>query len=79
MLAVFLAGSVMESYLITPKLVGGKVSLHPVWIIFGMLAGAALFGLVGVLLAVPITAVIGVVTRFAIERYLQSDYYQGER
>jgi len=75
-LAIFLVGQVFESYLITPKLVGEKVGLHPVWIIFGMLAGAALFGFVGVLLAVPATAVIGVLTRFAIERYRQSEYYK---
>jgi predicted PurR-regulated permease PerM len=76
-LAVFLVGGSMEGYIITPKLVGSKVSLHPVWIIFGMLSGATLFGLVGILLAVPITAVIGVLIRFGTDRYLQSDYYRG--
>ena len=77
-LSVFLTGMVLESYYLTPKLVGRQVGLHPVWIIFGMLSGAALFGFVGVLLAVPITAVIGVLIRFALQRYLQSSYYQGE-
>jgi len=77
-LVAFLTGGMLEGYFVTPKLVGDKVSLHPVWIIFGMLSGAALFGLVGVLLAVPVTAVIGVLIRFAIERYLQSEYYRGE-
>lgn len=75
---VFLAGQVLESYFLTPKLVGEKVGLHPVWIIFGMLCGAALFGFVGVLLAVPVSAVIGVLIRFAIQHYLQSGYYRGE-
>ena len=77
-LAVFLLGQLIEGYMLTPRLVGERVGLHPVWIIFGMLAGAALFGFVGVLLAVPTTAVIGVLIRFALERYLQSTYYNGE-
>lgn len=76
-LAVFLIGQVMEGYFITPKLVGEKVGLHPVWIIFGMLAGGALFGFVGVLLALPTTAIIGVLIRFALKHYLQSEYYKG--
>ncbi len=75
-LGVFITGQIMEGYFITPKLVGEKVGLHPVWIIFGMLSGAALFGFVGILLAVPATAVIGVFIRFALERYLKSSYYQ---
>lgn len=75
--AAFMIGQVLEGYFLTPKLVGEKVGLHPVWIIFGLLAGAALFGFVGVLLAIPATAVIGVLIRFAITHYLQSDYYTG--
>jgi predicted PurR-regulated permease PerM len=75
-LGVFVVGQVMEGSFITPKLVGEKVGLHPVWIIFGMLAGAALFGFVGVLIAVPVSAVIGVLTRFAMSRYLASKYYK---
>lgn len=74
-LAVFVTGQIIEGYFITPKLVGEKVGLHPVWIIFGMLAGAALFGFVGILLAIPITAIIGVLTRFAIKQYQASPYY----
>lgn len=76
-LAVFITGQIIEGNFVTPKLVGEKVGLHPVWIIFGMLAGAALFGFVGVLLAVPVTAVIGVLIRFGLERYLASGYYRG--
>ena len=72
---VFVCGQFMESYFLTPRMVGERVGLHPVWVIFGMLAGAALFGFVGVLLAVPATAVIGVLIRFALERYLHSSYY----
>lgn len=73
---VFLIGQVIESNVITPKLVGDKVGLHPVWIIFGMLAGATLFGFVGVLIAVPVTAVIGVLLRFSLEKYLHSNFYK---
>lgn len=75
-LLVFVIGQVLEGNFITPKLVGEKVGLHPVWIIFGLLSGAALFGFVGVLIAVPVTAVIGVLIRFAISRYLASPYYR---
>lgn len=75
--AVFVTGMALEGSVITPRLVGSKVGLHPVWIIFGMLSGAALFGFVGVLLAVPATAVIGVLIRFALDRYLASGYYRG--
>lgn len=75
-LAVFLMGQILEGYYFTPKLVGEKVGLHPVWIIFGLLAGGALFGFVGVLIAVPVSAVIGVLIRFGLSRYLKSSYYQ---
>lgn len=77
-LAVFVIGQLLEGNFITPKLVGEKVGLHPAWIIFGLLAGAALFGFVGVLIAVPVTAVIGVLIRFALSRYLHSSYYYGD-
>lgn len=77
-LGVFILGQIIESNFVTPKLVGEKVGLHPVWIIFGMLSGAALFGFVGVLIAVPASAVIGVLIRFAIAKYRASGYYQGE-
>ncbi len=76
-LGIFAVGQLIESYFLTPRLVGERVGLHPLWIIFGMLAGAALFGLVGVLLAVPVTAVAGVLIRFAVERYRASGYYRG--
>lgn len=77
-LVVFITGMILEGNFITPKLVGEKVGLHPTWIIFGLLAGAALFGFVGVLIAVPVTAVVGVLIRFSLSRYLQSSYYHGD-
>jgi predicted PurR-regulated permease PerM len=69
---IFLAGQLIEGNFLTPNLVGDAVGLHPVWIIFALLAGGALFGFLGVLLAVPVAAVIGVLTRFALEHYLAS-------
>lgn len=73
--AIFITGQTAESYILTPKLIGGRVGLHPIWIIFALLAGGALFGFTGVLLAVPVTAVIGVLVRFGIASYLDSHFY----
>lgn len=75
-LAVFTAGQMMEGYFLTPKLVGDKIGLHPLWLIFGMLAGAALFGFVGIFLAIPVTALLGVLIRFAVQQYKHSAYYE---
>ena len=72
---IFLVGQTLESYVLTPRLVGNRVGLHPVWIIFALLAGGALFGFTGVLLAVPVAAVIGVLARFAITQYMISPLY----
>jgi predicted PurR-regulated permease PerM len=76
--AVFLIGQALEGNWLTPMLVGEKVALHPVAVIFALLAGGALFGFVGLLLAVPMAAVIGVLTRYAIQRYLNSQLYIGD-
>lgn len=75
--AIFITGQVMEGNFLTPKLVGDRVGLHPVWIIFALLAGGALFGFVGLLLAVPVASAIGVLVRFGIGRYLGSPLYLG--
>jgi predicted PurR-regulated permease PerM len=75
--AVFFAGQAIEGNILTPKLVGDKAGLHPVWVIFALLAGGALFGFVGVLLAVPVAAVVGVLVRFALDCYLKSPLYDG--
>jgi len=74
--AVFAVGQVIEGNFLTPNLVGEAVGLHPVWVIFGLLAGGAVFGFVGVLLAVPMAAVIGVMARFALSQYLASPLHQ---
>ena len=64
-MAIFAVGQVIEGNFLTPKLVGDRIRLHPVWVIFALFAGATLFGFVGVLFAVPAAAVIGVLVRFA--------------
>jgi predicted PurR-regulated permease PerM len=74
---IFIFGQTLESYVLTPRLVGDRVGLHPVWIMFALLAGGAVFGFTGVLLAVPTAAVIGVLVRFSISRYLASPLYTG--
>jgi predicted PurR-regulated permease PerM len=74
---LFIAGQAIEGNFLTPKLVGDRVGLHPVWVIFALLAGGSLFGFVGVLLAIPVAAVIGVLARFVLGRYLNSRYYRG--
>ena len=73
--AVFALGQVLESNVLAPKLVGERVHLHPVWVIFALLAFGSLFGFLGVLLALPAAAVIGVLVRFALSRYLASPLY----
>ncbi len=75
--AIFLIGQIVESYVLTPRLVGDKVGLHDLWIMFALMAGGTLFGFTGVLLAVPTAAVIGVLLRFAISNYLESSLYHG--
>lgn len=76
--AIFVAGQFIEGNVLQPKLVGARVGLHPVWVIFALLAGGALFGFVGVLLALPVAAMVGVLLRFAQHRYLESGYYRGD-
>ncbi len=75
---VFGFGLFLENNVLIPKLVGDKVGLHPAWVIFGMLTGGALLGFVGVLMAVPLTAIIGVLARFAVEQYQESAMYEAE-
>lgn len=78
-LAIFLVGQFLEGNILQPKLVGQSIGLHPVWLMFALFAFGALFGFVGLLVAVPASAAIGVLVRFAINRYLQSDLYFGDR
>ena len=73
--SIFVIGQVIEGNFVTPKLVGNRIGLHPVWMIFALLAGGALFGFVGVMLSVPVAAAIGVLSRFSLKRYLASPLY----
>jgi len=73
--AIFMAGQLLEGALLQPKLVGDSVGLHPVWIIFAVFAGGALLGFLGVLLAVPIAAIIGELARYTLKRYQASPLY----
>ena len=77
-LVVFGIGQVIESYVLTPKLVGDRIGLHPVAVIFAVLAGGQLFGFLGMLLALPVAAVVNVLLRYAQERYRHSRLYVGE-
>ena len=74
---IFLVGQFVEGNIIAPKLVGERVGLHPVWIIFAMFAFGYLFGFVGLLLAVPLAAAIAVLFRFGLRRYLASPIFTG--
>src|SRR6202043_2965230 len=71
-IGIFAFGQLVEANLLTPKLVGDRIHLHPVWVIFALFAGGTLYGFVGILAAVPAAAVIGVLARFALMRYRQS-------
>ena len=77
-LGIFLVGQFIEGNLLAPKLVGESVGLHPVWVIFALLAFGYLFGFVGLLVAVPLAATLGVLARFAMRQYLQSSLYTGQ-
>ena len=72
---IFVAGQAVEGNYLTPKLVGDRVGLHPVWVIFALFAGGSLLGFVGMLVALPAAAAIGVLARFAIEQYRESRLY----
>ena len=77
MIAIFLFGQFVEGYILQPKLVGGRVGLHPVWLIFSLFAFGYLLGFVGLLIAVPLAAATGVLVRFALRQYLASPLYTG--
>lgn len=73
---IFIGGQVIEGNFLTPKLVGDSVGLHPLWVFFALLAGGSLLGILGMFLAVPVAAVIGVLLAFVLQKYKQSAYYQ---
>ncbi len=78
-LGIFAFGQFVEGNILSPKLLGRSVGVHPVWLMFALFAFGSMFGFVGVLLAVPLAAAVGVLTRFALETYLQSSLYSDGR
>jgi len=74
---IFVAGQFIEGNFLSPYLVGNRIGLHPVWLMFALFAFAYLFGFVGLLLAVPLAAAVGVLVRFALQQYLKSPLYLG--
>jgi predicted PurR-regulated permease PerM len=77
-IGVFIVGQFIEGNFLQPKLVGSKVRLHPVWVMFAILAFGSLFGFVGALLALPVAAAIGVFARFAVAQYEKSRLFLGD-
>ena len=76
---IFMLGQFFEGNILTPKLVGKSIGLHPVWLLFALSVFGSLFGFVGMLVAVPVAAMIGVFARYGMEQYKQSILYQGEQ
>lgn len=74
---VFGVGQFLEGNILQPKLVGERVGLHPVWLMFALFAFGSLFGFTGMLIAVPAAAAVGIIVRFALNRYLESELYKG--
>ena len=72
---VLVVGQILEGYVIYPRFLGDRVELPAVWVIFALFAGGAAFGFVGIMLAVPVAATIGVLCRFWLRRYLASPLY----
>ena len=78
-IAIFFSGQFIEGYILQPKLVGESVGLHPVWLMFALFAFGYLFGFVGLLLAVPLAAAMGVLIRFGLRQYMASSLYTGSQ
>ncbi len=78
-LGVFAFGQILEGYILAPKLVGDKVGLHPVWIFLALFVFGALLGFVGLVLAVPIAAILGVAARHGVQYYRTTAYYNGKQ
>ncbi|UWQ20652.1 AI-2E family transporter [Jannaschia sp. W003] len=76
---IFASGQFLEGNILTPKLVGESVGLHPVWLLFALAAFGAIYGFVGLLVAVPVAASLGVIARFLVAEYKTSQLYLGAR
>lgn len=76
--AIFAVGQFMEGNVLTPRLVGKSIGVHPVWLIFALSVFGGLFGIAGMLVAVPLSATLGVLARFGVSKYKESLLYRGE-
>lgn len=76
-IGLFMAGMALDAALLSPKIVGSKIGLHPVWLIFALFVFSYLFGFIGTLIAVPLAAALAVLVRFGLKLYLESDVYRG--
>ena len=77
--AIFVVGQIVEGNILSPKLLGDSVGLHPLWILFALMAGGSLFGILGMLIAVPVAAVVGVLLSFTIMQYKKSSLYKKKK
>ncbi len=77
-LVIFFSGQFVEGNVLQPKLLGASVGVHPVWLMFALFAFGSLFGFLGLLMAVPLAAAVGVLMRFGLRRYLASSYYRAD-
>lgn len=77
--AIFLFGQLIEGNVLSPKIIGDNVGMHPLWVFFALMAGGSLFGVLGMLIAVPMAAVAGVLLTFAIAQYKLSPYFKGTK
>jgi predicted PurR-regulated permease PerM len=75
---IFIFGQLMEGNVLTPNIVGNRVRLHPVWLLFALIASGYLLGFLGLLISVPLAAAIGVLVRHVVKRYYQSAMYGAE-
>lgn len=78
-LGIFIAGQLVEGNYLTPKLVGDSVGLHPLWIIFALMAGGMLLGLMGMVIAIPVAAILAVLIRYGVAEYKDTAYYKGKK
>ncbi|UNU73014.1 AI-2E family transporter [Moraxella nasovis] len=77
-IGAFMIGQIAEGYILQPLLLGDKIGLSPLWVIFSVLAGASLFGFIGMLVALPVSAVLNVIFNHAYNAYLASRWYKGK-
>jgi predicted PurR-regulated permease PerM len=77
-LVIYIVGQFLEGNILYPKLVGQSININPVWLMFALFAFGLLFGFVGLLLAVPLAAIVGVLTRYALGKYQASTLYRGD-